>query len=251
MRTFKKYLLLFLAVIMVTALTAIATLRGQEQTGVNANAADQQREEFESQFPVADFQPDTSPHRRAKGKRYDGAKNAIGENIEVVSSSRHWAEGLPALPVQQSDAIVIGQVKKAEAFVTDERTAVYSEFEVQVSDILKNDGGSPLILGSSLTAGREGGRVRTPSGRIGIFFTNGMGLPRVGKRYVLFLSHQFPYGDKQDGDFYIVTAYELKAGSVYPIDNPGGGTHPIARKYKDADEVTFLEDLQRALHNQQ
>ena len=74
-----------------------------------------------------------------------------------------------------------------------------------------------------------------------------MGMPRLGKRYVLFLTHNFPYGAEDEQDYYILTAYELTGGHVIPIDNPGGGTHPIASKYKDADETTFLNDLRLAI----
>jgi hypothetical protein len=241
---------------MVIALIAVVALRGHGQNSDNTSSPDkrQQVEEFESQFPIVNLNEAGTltqaemEKRHRKSRRYDGYKNAIGENIEVITSSRHWAEGLPALPVLQSDAIVIGQVKNSKAFVTEENTAVYSEFELKIEDVLSNDKCNALAPAEQITIEREGGRVKTSSGRIGISFTNGMGMPRIGKRYLFFLTHKFPEAaDKEESDFYIVTAYELRGGRVYPIDNPGGGTHPIAKRYNSADEATLLSDLQAAL----
>jgi len=241
---------------MVMALIAIVELRSQGQGNNNSNSADKQQQgrEFESQFPIANLKDtNTLTHaerekRRKKSRRYDGYKNAIGENIKIITSSRHWAVGLPALPVLQSDAVVIGSIENAKAFITDECAAVYSEFELKIENVLKNDTYNPLAVGAQITIEREGGRVRTSSGRIGISFTNGMGMPRIGKRYLFFLTHRFPEtAEKEETDFYIVTAYELRDGRVYPMDNPGGGTHPIANKYKNADETTLLRDLQVVL----
>lgn len=244
---------MLLAVCAAAVLIIVGTLRGQVPPNPNKlSDKEQQRLEFESQFPIAELNPTEIPSReeqakrRAKSKRYDGQQNSINDDLEVTFSTRHWAEGLPALPVLQSNTIVIGKVRKAAAFVTDERSAVYSEFEIEPEEFLKNDDSNPLSAGNPLIVEREGGRVRRSSGRIGMSFTNGMGMPRVGRRYVFFLTHAFPYGGQQEQDFYILTAYELNAGHVYPIDDPGGGTHPIS-KYKNADEATLLRNLKSAI----
>lgn len=258
MRIQKRNYLPFLVMGVVITVVAIVALRGHGQSGDHANSyVRQQREDFDNQFPITDLQdadaltPAGLEKRRKKSKRYGGYKNAVGEQTEVITSSRHWAAGLDALPVLQSDAVVIGHVKNSQALLTEGNAAVYSEFELQIENVLKNDKCKPLASGEEITVEREGGRIRTRSGRVGISFTVGMGMPRTGKRYLFFLSHQFPEARDEEGrDFYIVTAYELKGGLVYPIDSPGGGTHLIASKYKSASEATLLKDLQTALNQE-
>ncbi len=193
--------------------------------------------------------PELRAKRLAKDKRYDGGKGNINENSEVIFSSRHWAEGLSALPVDKSDAIVLGRVNNAEAFVTSEKTAVYSEFTICIESVLKNDALNSISLTGPLVIEREGGRVRLPSGRVALSYTSGMGMPRVGKRYIFFLTHKFPDGEVDGQDFSILTAYELNAGRVNPIDSPGGGTHPLATKYRNSDESSFLSDLQSSIEH--
>jgi hypothetical protein len=253
MRKHRKSVLILLIICM-SAVTTVVGLRGQAPDNRNSASSEEKLKlEFESQFPIADYNqtevadPQERIKRSAKSKLFNGHKNDINENIEVISSSRHWADKLPALPVLQSDAVIIGKGRTAKAFITDENSAVYSEFEIEVREVLKNDN-NLLSLGSLAVAEREGGRVKTPSGRIGISFTDGMGMPRLGKQYVFFLTHNFPYGGKREQDYYILTAYELDAEHIRPIDNPGGGTHPIAR-YTNADKTTFLNELRSAIEH--
>lgn len=254
MRSYKKAMMPFLVLIAMMAVTALANFRVQKQS---EPSKDQQQNvdkaQFESQFPLANYNepepsdPEKHAQRLAKSKRYDGEKGDINENSEVVFSSRHWADGLPALPLIQSHAVVLGTVKNAEAFVTGEKTAIYSEFTIDIERVLKNDSPHPLSLNEPLVIEREGGRVRLPSGRIALSYTNGMGMPRVGKRYVFFLTHKFPEGVVNEEDFYILTAYELNAGKVYPVDSPGGGKHPLSAKYRNAAESSFINDLQSSI----
>lgn len=72
-------------------------------------------------------------------------------------------------------------------------------------------------------------------------------MPIVGRRYLLFLSHDFPSLARQYKDLHILTGYELKGGKVFPLDNPGGGTHKIATQYNGETESTLLADLRQGL----
>lgn len=152
-----------------------------------------------------------------------------------------------ALPTHISDAVVIGQVIDANAHVSEDKTSVYSEFAVQVAEVLESSGAAPLAPGLTATVLRPGGGVRIPSGRVRKFVVDGRSLPRVGRRYVLFLKY-----DNLAGDFYIVTGYELRDGKVLPLDGVpkyGNQNHPFGSygKYVNADETAFLEDVRRAI----
>ena len=151
------------------------------------------------------------------------------------------------LPTHISDAVVIGNVTDANAYLSEDKTAVYSEFTVQVWDVLKNSEASPLAVGTGVTVLRPGGGVRFPSGKVRKFLVAGRVLPRTGGRYTFFLKY-----DDLAQAYYIVTAYELLNGKVFPLDGiPQYGTaaHPFASysKYANADEAAFLIDVREAI----
>ncbi|HWS52485.1 MAG TPA: hypothetical protein VN228_00050 [Pyrinomonadaceae bacterium] len=204
------------------------------------------RAEFESQFPVADFDkpepvdPERRARWRAKGKKYAGIGIRITDGDEVVTVQNEWDIGLSALPVAESDLVVLGEVTEARAYITGDKTWVYSEFVVKVGEVLKNTGNVVLTPGDSLVAGRDGGRVRFPSGRTVLQLVSGQGMPRAGRRYALFLTH----ADREQAA-HIVTAYELRGGRVFHVDKPAG-RHPLATVYNGADEISFLNDLRAA-----
>ena len=251
MRMNKNAFFLLILIVPVGVTTLAALGRGIFNDGPQNKQRNPGKDDFESQFPVADYQPratssESREKREARNRRFKGEPGDINENSEVILSTRHWAEGLSGLPVGQSQAIIVGQVSDSKAFLTDDKSGVYSEFTINVDHVLKDNSSSPLSPNSSVTVEREGGRIRFSSGRVALSYTSGMGMPRIGRRYVLFLTHAFPFGEVQNEDYYLLTGYELRGGRVVPIDNPGGGTHPIA-KYKDMDEEAFLSRVRAAI----
>lgn len=94
-------------------------------------------------------------------------------------------EGLaltPALPVAKSAFIVVGEVKTAEAHVSENKENVYSEFTVLVSKIFKK-ANSSIIEGTEITIDRVGGFVKYPNGRTVLYRVSGKNMPAVGERY--------------------------------------------------------------------
>ncbi len=203
-----------------------------------------------TQFPVTDYAAvQTSDlkvraKREAKRKKYNNRYAArISESSDGIFTIRDWEVGLPALPVSRSSAVIIGEITDAQAYLSEDGTNIYSEFVVQVQQILKNDNQAPI--GNSIAVERSGGRVRLPSGKIVTARTSHQDLPRVGKRYVLFLTHEFSGVNTESLN--ILTGYEVCDGRVFPLDKLGL-KHPI-NSYKGADEASFLNDLAKALVN--
>ena len=247
MRSPAKTSFLLFAVLAIVVITAMATLRGQDQNQPTREKQQKiDKEEFENQFPIADYSapeptdPEKRAKRQAKSKKYDRSDMSVSASGDVTSSFIHWATGVSALPVEQSSAVVIGTVLDAEAYLSNDKTGVYSEFNVRVDDVLKNDNSTSLVAGKDIIIERPGGRVRFPSGHVNQYFTVGQGMPRVGRRYVLFLT-----GAEQD--FQILTGYEIRKGRIFLLDNPGTG-HPITA-YSGADEASFLNDLRAEIIN--
>lgn len=72
--------------------------------------------------------------------------------------------------------------------------------------------------------------------------TNNQDLPRIGKRYLFFLTHEGPDARKYE-DCLILTGYELRDGRVFPLDKAGRGY----AAYKGTSETLLLNDLAIAL----
>lgn len=245
----RKVLAILLAVIFTLSIAGgVAARRVLMQGG--APAARQQKfdkAEFESQFPIVDFDaPEVGDSaeltkRRNISKKFDKAIAPINTHADTIFDTTDWETGLPAMPVAQSQLIVLGEVIDAQAHLSDDKTGIYSEFTIRIEKMLKDDGLVSAASGDTVSVVRGGGRVRFPTGHVLLSRTAGQGMPRLGRRYVLFLKNE---GGTQS--FGILTGYELKAGRVALLDNPGGGTHPIA-KYEGVDEATFLNELQAAI----
>jgi hypothetical protein len=133
--------------------------------------------------------------------------------------------------------VLIGSVNEAQAFLSEDRTGVYSEFNISVERILKSsDQGS--MLRSVVEVERQGGRVKFASGKVHWYSVDKENMPLVGKRYVFFLD-----GDV-NGDLQILTAYQLENGKVIPLDDL-----PQFRLFDGKDEAEFLNTLQTAVSN--
>lgn len=250
MRGYERTSLVILIISAVMAGTVIAAFSVPAQDNPAHGKKQQQfdRAEFESQFPVTEVNkaapsdPEKRAKWRARSKKYAGVGSRITERSNLITVNNEWDIGLPALPVAKSDLVVIGEVTDAQAYLSSEKDWVYSEFAIRVDEVLKNTLNVTITEGSSLIADRDGGCVRFPSGRTTLLYVSGQGMPRVGHRYALFLTHS----DQEQGA-HILTGYQLRGGRVFPIDNPAGGQHSIATKYKEANETFFLSDLRAAI----
>lgn len=216
--------------------------QSQEARGTSS----QDEEVDTSKFPVADLlaplptNPKERAKRQAQGKRYN---NKGAPKIELVNSIHrvnNSLSNLPALPTEKSSVIILGEVKDAKAYLSEDETTVYSEFVISIQSVLKNNTGQELYINGLVEVERYGGLVRLPSGKIIVATTDRQDMPRVGAKYVLFLK-----GGNGDVGLTILAGYELRGGKVFPLDHTLP-THPMAR-YKLRDEATLLNDLLLAL----
>jgi hypothetical protein len=195
-----------------------------------------------SNYPIADADaPEPTDakkvlKRKTKSKKYREYKNHIGPGVGAYEIY-HWPPGFPTLPVAQSEAVIIGKVTDASAYLTEDKSSVYSEFTVCIEEVLKND--QPLLLlGSSITLDRPGGRVRYSNGKTSQFSLAGFGMPLVGGRYIFFIK-----GDV-DEDYQIITAYQIQQGRIYPLDKTTSSDTRF-EIHTNADEQLFLNKLRQ------
>lgn len=209
---------------------------------------------IEDNFPTLIYEPDA--HRpgenRTNAKKYDRYGGISLDSLEdtVEATYLDWASGLPALPVEKSNLVLIGRLSSAQANLSENRNEVFSEFNISVEEILKGDSKSIVRNLSSLWVERLGGVVQLPTGVRIWSYVSGQAMPKVGGRYVFFLTHEFPMYGHQKDDIYLLTAYELRGGRVYPLDSPDGGNHPIATEYKGKDVNTLISSIKALLKSE-
>ncbi len=227
------------------AITAIIIIPGRSQEQ-NPQVKSHARKFDENRFPIADYSavapsdPKERSKRQEKGKKYDkSAWRIYPETTSSMARVDYVNPNLPAVPLKESSAVIVGQITDAKAYLSNDKTGVYSAFTVQIEEVLKNSLSIPLSSASSVEVERDGGRVKFPGGRILTYTINSQDMPVVGLRYVLFLSN--PHGQS---DFQVLTAYELREGKVYPLDDL-----PNLYRYENADELNFLSELRNRIAN--
>ena len=225
----------------------LSTALASRQEGASQQGTQEKNPDF-SRFPIGDFHapepsdPNLRTARQTKGRKYDDKyMPQIAEDTYQIYSITDWDVRLPALPVERSAAVVIGKIISSNAYLTPGKTGIYSEFEVLVDYIAKNDPNNPIKTDTVITVERNGGKVRMPSGKIVLSWVSHQNMPREGGRYLLFLTHDFQTRNDMGKDFYILTGYELRDGQVRMLDDTQPG-HPITR-YNGKSETTLLSDL--------
>jgi hypothetical protein len=238
---------LVIGIILLGGALSIVGNRNKAEIGQDQKQVDVDQKQIDvSDYPVVEYaKRNGSAERKAKSKKYnDKYAPRINESTEQVFHIIDWDTRLPAFPITQSAAIVIGEVTEATAHLSEDETNIYSEFSIRVDEILKDDIAKRLVIGTPFIAQREGGRVRFATGKTAAVIVNHQNMPRIGRKYVFFLDHQSLKAQLID-DYYLLTAFELRAGRVFPLDSVSA-RHPIAA-YKGAQEIAFLADLRAAI----
>jgi hypothetical protein len=181
----------------------------------------QRLQEIDARVPSTayDSPEPTNPEEKAKrwkkNKHYDRGnwvmKNPSNEGTRTIIDS-HVFFALPALPTTESDVIVTGDVLKSEAHLSNDKSGVYSEFTIEVNEVLK---GAIFTLSQTrrLTISRPGGLVRYPSGHVERYEISNQYMPATGKRYLFFLK-----AIPDTEDYEIVTGYDIGSERVQPLD---------------------------------
>lgn len=185
--------------------------------------------------------------RKLKNARYDHGvlPSNPGPDIGDIRSEPERRAGFSDLPASRSDVIAEAVVGNSRAFLSGDKTGVYSEFTIVVAKVLKNAEGFSVNPGDTIIAERFGGKVRYPTGNVIRYRIEGEGVPIVGKRYIFFLA-------KADQDSYnLLTAYEIQGNKIFALDgsrnNARGQGNSIFDKHNGKDLDTFMRDVGTAL----
>jgi len=207
-------------IVLTTIAVSLGTMSSHSQQDTSKkqdNKQDNNGSEDLSKYAIADYdapEPDNAIEREKrilKNKRYDN-------QIFVVKNPHPETDGVdlideiprpPVIPTAESNLVIIGEIINVNAFLSNDKKGIYSEFAVRIGEILKEEGSNKVASGDSITVDRAGGFVRYPNGQKVLYSISQQDLPRVGSRYVLFLKT-----DKQSPNYEIVTGYELKEDKV-------------------------------------
>src|SRR5215210_5511392 len=173
-------------------------------------------------FPTADYDdepdlPDSQKNakRKEKQKRYNDFELVSSHVSEGVDEAAFFPEPhltFPALPVAESEIVVIGTIGTAQAHVSESKLNVFSEFTLTVEDVLKSKIHG-VAQGSVLTIDRVGGHVKYPNGQRVLYRVAGLNMPQIGGRYLLFLTLKH-----NNEDISILTGYQLTPNGAIPLD---------------------------------
>ena len=117
------------------------------------------------------------------------------------------------MPFAGSDAVAIGTVTAGQAYLSNGKRELYSEFKFSLKEVIKNPQPPYLRTGDAIDIQRRGGAIRLPSGKLltrGFIFES---ISRIGTRYLLFLKY-----DPSTEDYSILMGYELAGNEVYRLD---------------------------------
>lgn len=182
---------------------------------------------------------DEKEKRKLKGQRYDNDSWVQKNPHPETGMIGRYTEATPpsTLPTQESDLVVTGRVMDVTTHLSNDKSGVYSEYKIKLGKSLKKNEQVNIEKGGFITADRPGGMVRYPNHQTVIYLHNELGLPEVGKEYVLFLTD-----DKKSGNYKIITLYELQESATVPLD-AGRNTDDIKRKGKN----DFIKTIQEKL----
>jgi hypothetical protein len=175
-----------------------------------------------SSGPVTDYSsavPNSNDNLRFRsGERYNIPISSLPE-LGKHSETTLW--DLPEthfkkdpMPFQGSDAVVVGTLTSGQAYLSNDKRSIYSEFKLKVHEIVKTPGTVWWRDGDFIDIQRKGGAIRLRSGKVLVRGALADSMPQIGKRYLLFLKY-----DQNSRDFGIVTGYQLDGNEVYRLDD--------------------------------
>lgn len=220
----------------------------------SAFSASPSQDSHSHDLPTLDYENEVtkakSKERKEKGNHFKGGANPdtkkpideLPEGVEPLPITGAWWRGLSALPTEQSDVVILGVVTSRDAYLTEDRTGVYSEFTVLVSEVFK-DSTKTIVSGTPISVNRSGGAVRFKSGKIQKYQIAHQGMPDFSAPYVLFLRKT------SDGDILILTGFKLINGHVTPLDGDENNDPRLVlpfAKYAGTDKAEFLKAVRDA-----
>lgn len=135
----------------------------------------------------------------------------------------------------QSETIVTGEIKSKNAQLSEDKTSVFTDYEIVVKEILKNNSPSDVQFNKEITVTRSGGSIRIKNRVIEVIDKSYESL-KVGGKYLFFLNYL------NDSDSFNAATnertFEILGNKIKRFDT-------VSPLYKYADEnlVNVVDDI--------
>lgn len=169
----------------------------------------------------------------------DPASNGTEPGEDSMVKITDYLGPLNPFPVAPSAAVVVGAVLSGKAFVSKDRTYVYSDYQVRVDRVLKQDTSASLAVGEHIVVSRGGGTIHFPSGHIRDYLNNGEGFPAIGSQYLFFLGK--PNFPEHEYEQITGALYQLEGGEVHPLDDAQMGL------FDNMGQAVFFSRVEQAI----
>lgn len=254
-----KYALAGTALLALFGLLLIAVnVRSQQgQANIPIGKAQATEKELDDEAtPIVNFEDsgtvkvDKNSPRGIKNARYNKYRVVVSQpppNAGEVGLYSDPKTPISDLPVDESALIVEGIVTNSEAFLSEDKSGVYSEFSVRVSRVLKVNPDLSVRTNDTIITERFGGRVRYPSGKIVRYKNADEGSPVKGEKYLFFLK------EVDQNSYKILTAYELRGNKVFALDGSRtiirGPGRTIFQKHDGEGWELFIAEVESAIQS--
>jgi hypothetical protein len=130
MNKYRKSALILFAILLTLLLVPIWRVFtfGRESSGQESILQD-----IREQYPVTEStkpepaEPGQRAKRLAKSSKHNQKERSVSPMLVQSAEGYHWPVDFPALPAALSDAVIVGEVSDAEAFLSEDGNSVYSE----------------------------------------------------------------------------------------------------------------------------
>ncbi len=113
---------------------------------------------------------------------------------------------------ESSPYILIGMIEEQQPYLSEDITAIYTEFKIRVEELFKSSAPQAITPSELLFFEREGGKLKLSTGQIVESEVHGIGTsPHSGARYLL------AFGRCREA-LCIAEGYEIRDGLVFPED---------------------------------
>jgi hypothetical protein len=186
-----------------------------------------------------DERPGGALDRTRRARKYDtpGARS-LAPAGPATPETLYVDEAGPAeaLPVEESQTIVVGTIASFQPYLSNDRTFIFTDVRVCVDEFLKAEGAPTPML----TFERAGGVLVLSDGqRLVVSGAGAIRGTRVGRRYVLFLGRQ------PSTDIYsLLQAYDVTDGRARGMERAG-----IASSVEGLQADVLLERIRTALRH--
>jgi len=201
----------------VLALLSVSTFGDAGQTSVATIATPPQYSPGPTTDYTAALPNSTDVLRFRRGERYNISNPSLpelGENRQTLWDLPETHFKKSSMPFDTSDAVVVGTVTAGQAYLSNDKRNVYSEFKLKLLETIKTPNAPYLHAGDAIDIQRKGGAIRLPSGKLVVRAALTDSMPQVGKRYLLFLKY-----DQGAEDYAVLTGYLLDGNEVYCMDD--------------------------------